>query len=321
MAKQAEKRRRRPRGVMPNKIKIRRLRQERGWDQEEMAEKLGYDKRTIERAEQKGKRISLYTISDIAETLGVEIHDLIVPDIDGGDDPKEWLDRAIRADLASNYGYAIEVAKAIIEDVDVKTAIFGEACVRLAPFYDHRGDWETAIEVLQKNMLSDRVCPNDSVKGQLRWALYQRGILHRRYAEELLIHTGGKKTQQIKNLLAEAQSDFENVLRSGQKGQKAAPLHQLGVLLMINQRYEAAMRKFNESLKLREANARDPTDPEVIYRLAYTHRRIGQCLAHQRQFKKAKQEFHTAMEMATQSKHRRLELEIQRELDAWSLTK
>ncbi len=57
-------------GIRPDGRKMRQLREERGWTQEELAERVGYSKRTIENAEA-GRRVRWKTLQDFAQALNV----------------------------------------------------------------------------------------------------------------------------------------------------------------------------------------------------------------------------------------------------------
>ncbi len=61
--------------VRPDGKEIKRLRVKKGWDQNEMAAKIGCSLRTVKSLEA-GKCVFLYTISNVAEALGEEVHSL-----------------------------------------------------------------------------------------------------------------------------------------------------------------------------------------------------------------------------------------------------
>lgn len=62
--------------IQPNGTIVKRLRQERGWSQDDLAGKAGYSKRTIENIEA-GKPVYTRTLSVVAEALGLPLKDLI----------------------------------------------------------------------------------------------------------------------------------------------------------------------------------------------------------------------------------------------------
>lgn len=307
-----------PRSVMPNKEKIRALRKRRMWTQETLAEKVACNKRNIQRAEAKGRRVSLTTLDEIAQALEVEVHELMVPDIVGGDDPEEWLKRAIRYDLAANYGLAIEIGKVILESVPSSEDLFRKACVRLATFYEHSHDWEAALQLLDEHLLADEKLL-EPVEGQTAWAMYQRGLIRRCLAEDYLRRSSGEKTPRIEQLLGDARADLERVLASPQ-ATSSAPLHQLGVLLMIEQDYSTALEKLQRSLRLRQAHDGDnPLDHAALYRHGYTYRRMGQCYARMERLEEAEECLGLAQKIAKTTGHQRLLSEVKRDLDAWGL--
>jgi diguanylate cyclase (GGDEF)-like protein len=57
--------------VQPDGNRVRELRNERGWTQEELAERAGYVKKTIENIEA-GRRVLPRTLAEVAEALGVQ---------------------------------------------------------------------------------------------------------------------------------------------------------------------------------------------------------------------------------------------------------
>lgn len=64
---------------IPNGAEIARLRCALGWTQDELAEKAGYDVRTIQKAEGKRKqRLDEATLQTIADALGVELEKIIL---------------------------------------------------------------------------------------------------------------------------------------------------------------------------------------------------------------------------------------------------
>jgi diguanylate cyclase (GGDEF)-like protein len=65
--------------VQPNGTRVRDLRQERGWTQEELAGRAGYSKRTIENIEA-GKRTRPKTLAEVAQVLRVEPGQITAPD-------------------------------------------------------------------------------------------------------------------------------------------------------------------------------------------------------------------------------------------------
>ena len=238
---------RRLRGVIPNKAKIRKLREERGWSQDDLAERTKCTKRTIQRAEEQGCRIDKFTLKEIADALNVPKDLLRVPDFTKTDDPGEWLTRAIRFDNEMNYGHAIEIGETVMQYLQSSDEASVEVCVRLASFYDHAREWEKALRLLADNIPIDKKNLADSTNKQIVWALYQRGINQRCLAEDLLRRTAGKSTPTTKSLLIQARSDLENVHRCLEED-KSAPLHQLGILLMLDKKYAAANKTFDKSL-------------------------------------------------------------------------
>jgi len=306
------------RTVMPNKKKIRALRKHRMWTQEKLAEEANCNKRNVQRAETGKHRVYLATLDRIAQALKVEAHELMVPDIVGGDDPDEWLKRAIRYDLAANYGLAIEIGKVILESVPSSESVFRQACVRLASFYEHTHDWEAALQLLDEHLLTDENL-REPVKGQTAWALYQRGLIRRYLAEDYLRRSSGEKTSRIEQLLGDARADLEHVLASPEAA-RSAPLHQLGVLMMIEHDYSTAIETLLRSLRLRQAHDGDnPLDPKALYRHGYTYRRMGQCYARMGRLTEAEECLARSQEIAKATGHQRLLGEVKRDLDAWGL--
>src|SRR2546423_1607765 len=63
--------------VQPDGEKIKSLRTAKKWTQAQLAEKVGFNKRTIENAEA-GKRVKETYLAKIAKALGVPPHDLVL---------------------------------------------------------------------------------------------------------------------------------------------------------------------------------------------------------------------------------------------------
>lgn len=59
---------------------IARLRKLRGWTQMDLAHEIGVNQSTISKAEKGDGGVSLVVYRDIAETLGVQMHELFAPD-------------------------------------------------------------------------------------------------------------------------------------------------------------------------------------------------------------------------------------------------
>lgn len=316
----ATRAKRKPRSVMPNKDKIRSLRTKLALTQQALARKIGCDKRNIQRAEKDGCRVSLCTLDEIAQALEVEVHELIVPDFLTGDDPEVWLEHAIRYDLDANYGLAIQIAEAILAYASPRDSIFQKACIRLASFHEHCRSWERALGLLREHILKDVEASDTSLDGQVAWALYQQGLIRRYYAEDLLQHTAGARTPLITELLAGAREDLQRVYEYP-GASKSAPLHQLGVLAMLDGDNEQALVQFRRSLRLRqERDGENPMDHEALFRHGYTYRRMGQCYGRMGQMTEAHECLCRALDIASVTQHRRLALETRRDLTAWGLT-
>jgi len=308
------------RSVMPNKPKIQALRQERGWTQEFLAKKVGCNTRNIQRIEQDGCRVAVSTLTEVAQALDVEVRELVVPDFLGGDDPQLWLKRAIRYDMNANYGLAIEIAEAILHYVSPEETVFQSTCVRLASFHEHCRNWEVALNLLEEHLLNVRQLLTHHVEGQSPWALYQRGLIRRCLAEDLLQRTGGQRTAAINRLLTGARTDLERIIASPD-AHKSAPLHQLGVLLMLDKDYPTAIETFQRSLRLRQSrDGENPLDHEALFRHGYTYRRLGQCYAHMGRSTDASECLLRAKEIAETTQHKRLAREVERDLTAWELS-
>lgn len=311
---------RKPRSVMPNKDRIRNLRKRHALTQQDLADKIGCDKRNIQRAERDGCRVSLCTLDEIAQALEVETHELIVPDFLTGDDPEAWLERAIRYDLDANYGLAIQIAEAILAYASPPDSVFQKACIRLASFHEHCHNWERALDLLQAHVPTTAEALDASRDGQAAWGLYQRGLIRRCYAEDLLQHTAGARTPRITHLLSGAREDLQHVCESP-AASKSAPLHQLGVLAMLDGDNDQALALFHRSLRLRqERDGEDPLDHGALFRQGYTYRRMGQCYARMGQMTDAHECLCRALDIAHVTQHRRLALETRRDLTAWGLT-
>lgn len=65
-----------------------RLRKERGWSQEELAFESGLHRTFIGHVERQIRNISLDNGENIARTLGVPIHALLVPEEESGGKPR-----------------------------------------------------------------------------------------------------------------------------------------------------------------------------------------------------------------------------------------
>ena len=66
--------------IIPDSERVRRLRQQKGWTQQELAGESGVSKRTIERienAQRRGFSFHAHTLSDVAAALGVPLPDII----------------------------------------------------------------------------------------------------------------------------------------------------------------------------------------------------------------------------------------------------
>ncbi len=64
--------------IQPNGERVKELRRDRGWTEEELGDKAGYSKRTIETIEA-SRPVRPGTLLDVAETLGVKLEQIALP--------------------------------------------------------------------------------------------------------------------------------------------------------------------------------------------------------------------------------------------------
>jgi transcriptional regulator with XRE-family HTH domain len=312
--------------VLPFGERIRQRRERLGLTQAALARKAGVSTRTISRAEN-GQHIDLEFLHFIAEALGVTFRDVACPEGSDRDDPQTWLVEMIESDRTGDFANAARIGEALVERLlPTDHPLFVEACVRLAIVYDHQRRWEAGLHVLDKCLLGADEQDN---RRDIAWARFQRGVLRRVFAENLLLHSGRRFTTPIKTLLASAARDLQEAGRASDPGMQVAAGHQMGVLHLLEGRYERALETFEECLRHR-SNGKADELPEmcVPYRRAYEHRRIAQCHARMaeqlkearsrnRARAKAREHFALALRLATESQHKRLQDDLRRDLAAF----
>lgn len=62
--------------------RIAELRRERGWTQEQLAERLGISRRYLARLERGGQNVTVHRLAWLAEHLGCRVADLFVAPVD-----------------------------------------------------------------------------------------------------------------------------------------------------------------------------------------------------------------------------------------------
>src|SRR5262245_22547008 len=67
----------RSRGLQPDGEQIQRLRRDKGWTQKQLADEVGFAKKTVERLEN-GEPTRRQTLQVVADALGVRVEDLLV---------------------------------------------------------------------------------------------------------------------------------------------------------------------------------------------------------------------------------------------------
>lgn len=309
--------------VLPDGKKIAELRLLKMWSQAEAAEEVGLKyPANISRIE-RGMRVRAETLKEVLQALlAVErpvveevFRDYVIPDIQGGEDPGQWLWLAIERDRQGNHGRAIEIGEHLLGQVRPR-ALRTEVRVRLATFYDHASRWECALGVLDLIVGPGSTRPpRDDL-----WVLYQRAVVQRRYAEDLIGRCGHRLPAAARRLLSSAEKDLREVRRHGERDHQVSADHQLGVLDLVGGRPREALKKFQSCLKRRqEDDGARPQQPEAAFRRAYEHRRIAQCHAMLGQKREAARHFNAAVDLAVSSEHQRLLLELRRDGMAFGL--
>lgn len=323
------RRRGRPPGARPFSSRIIELRLLRGWKQEELAAKAGWDPKVISRSEC-WTRIHPSALRDIASTLGVGYFEVVVPDLFSDADPQAWLAEVQAADMAGDEWKARKLAEMIVGNlITIGHPLRPQACVQLAIVCAHQRAWERAIGCLREAAHAAGDQRHLLAHPDLRWTTYQRGVIQCAYAQDLLARTGGFLTPRIHQLLGFAREDFEHCVRAEPDALTVASTHQQGVCLLCEGRVTEALELFRECLTQRQ----DPQagdDLGAIHRLAYEHRRIASCCrrlaaehprattaSHVAWTDAADDHLATARRLAQEVSHERLLKELARDEDAW----
>lgn len=205
--------------------------------------------------------------------------------------------QAIRYDMEGKHGDAVNICQKLLEETSQSDAAwylqsYSTACVNLAAFYDHQGQQEKALELL------DRLISQPNAENQYGenywWALYQKGIMLRRQ----------KQYEQARKVLNEG---YEFYKKKPKKDYLFSFLHQLGVIDLEQGRSEDAEAKFNECLEGRR-------NEKMNFRLAYEYRRRGQVYAKTGRLDKALDDFNKAKEIAKDCHFQRYVQEIEADI-------
>lgn len=104
--------------IQPNGSKIKMLRIAKKWTQEDLAEKVGCSKRTVENAEA-GKRLKESYLENIAEALGVPFADLVVSD----NGKRDWQGHPSSIETSSEYTDGDWITAAIVGSDHAETKL------------------------------------------------------------------------------------------------------------------------------------------------------------------------------------------------------
>lgn len=326
-----KKRAKPPRGIRPFSTKIIALRKLKQWTQEELAKHSGWDTRTVSRAETESP-IKLDALASIATALNVTYLEIAVPDFMPGDNPQHWLDEMVASDLAGDFYNARRFGEALVQHLLFPKfkqpelhLLYMEASVRLAIVCNHQQEWERAIEVLNDCLLNADA--GDPSRG---WAIYQRGLIQRGFAEHLRSHTNGVETPRIQELLRLAEEDLQSVQDSPTEDLAVAAAHQLGVVWLLRSKILKALEIFEECLRRRQSASPD-SELAIPYRLGYEYRRLAQCYsllaqgenasdeAQKLYAESARKNFDEARRLAEATAHQRLLRDLDRDCFAWDI--
>lgn len=320
-----------PRGVRPFSTKIVELRKLKHWTQEDLARHSDRDTRTISRAET-WRPIKPDALACIATALNVAYLEIAVPDFMLGDNPQHWLDEMVASDLAGDFDNARRFGEPMVQHLLTKSGqselhpLYMEASVRLAIVCNHQQEWERAIEVLNDCLLNA-----EASDPSWSWAIYQRGLIQRGFAEHLLSHTNGMMTPSIQKLLGLAEKDLESLRESPIKDLAIAAKHQLGVVWLLRAKISKALKIFQECLSCRQSASPD-SELAIPYRLGYEYRRLAQCYMQlaqrqnvsqksQRQYAdSARHNFDEARRLAKSTAHQRLLRDLEHDCLAWGIS-
>jgi hypothetical protein len=184
-----------------------------------------------------------------------------------------------------------------------------------------------ALEVLDRCLAAAHETP---ATGGFMWAQYQRGVISRTSAEDLLAHSGWQLTEPIARLLQQAEDDLKQVRRRGGVEWKISADHHLGVIEMLRGNHERALGTFQDCLRHREQNKATCSEAHCApHRQAFEHRRIAQCHARiaadatkaqrQKELACAAHHFTQARQLASAANHARLLYELDRDVQAWGI--
>jgi tetratricopeptide (TPR) repeat protein len=269
--------------------------------------------RSIGRAKA-GDRRERDSLMLIALALRMEFDETWVPDDE--DKVENLIDDMKRFDQSGNFAKARGIGLHLLNRSKngLNHTERGEVIVRLAMVYDHDRNWKEALRLLEN--IDESLGTNHE---SYLWARYQRGLIQRVFAEDLLARRRGHESGEfITTLLEGAREDLDYVADTEVRGLDVAAHHQLAVLLMIDDEFEQALAMLDGCLKQRE-EAPAESEERALFRQAYEHRRIGQCHAFLGSMEEARDSFELAATLAKQSEHQRLLLELTRDLEAWDL--
>lgn len=243
--------------------------------------------RQIGRIESGKDRVRLHTLACVLQVvLRLEteqealdaVWDYIELDEVGGDRPEDWLAYAVRLDQNGDTGAAIQLSRTILRFVEPPHPEGVQTAIRLATFYDHAQQWEQALAVLDKLLNDEDLL--DETPDATSWVRYQRGLIRRRLAEDLMARAHGRIGTATAALLRSARIELEDVRSTGPKHVQVAAEHQIAVLDLIAGDFARAIVGFQSCLLQRLDSKRVPgISTPGDFRSAYEHRRIGQCLA------------------------------------------
>ncbi len=222
-------------------------------------------------------------------------------------DVGRFMGLAKEFDAAMNYERAINIGKramAVCQELPNSSTTFDTASA-LATFYDHAGRYEDGLNLLNRVLAIGEIPLN---RNSYEWAIYQRAILLRRCAEELM-HRNPAYHRAAEDLRCSFE-DFERILNSENEQIVAAANHQLGVIKLINGKIDEAIVTFQLALEQRVANLGR----------CYDHRRIGQCFSRLGNTDDALHHFTKATTLLPVGNDR-LRLEIERDCKAYAIVR
>jgi transcriptional regulator with XRE-family HTH domain len=194
--------------VLPDGRRAKALRAERGWTQEELAEKVGCVKKTVENIEA-GRRVHKRSLREVAQALGVEFGDLCLPE----DAPTPGPAAGLTAEAPGGVGATPSVVPRVIVELD------------LARYSDIARHLEQSLGVAAVAAL------NDQIQALVRQALTDVG---QRPEDALLLATGDGailafEEADVASLFAEAMHRAAEAANAGKDVELAQRHFRIGI--------------------------------------------------------------------------------------------